>query len=146
MSEEELAALVKRAQSEQNLPTDAESSSTLASALKGMQYYSTLQMSDGHWPGDYGGPMFLMPGMLITMYVTGAIADLAEEQTKEMIRYLWNHQSPDGGWGLHIEVMSAHATRQEPPCQCITALSCFCHAVCVPCSVHRSLARCSARF
>ncbi|PRQ51824.1 putative cycloartenol synthase [Rosa chinensis] len=29
---------------------------------------------DGHWPGDYGGPMFLLPGL-----------------------------NKDGGWGLHIE-------------------------------------------
>ncbi|KVH92256.1 Terpene synthase, conserved site-containing protein [Cynara cardunculus var. scolymus] len=37
-------------------------------------YHSTLQADDGHWPGDYGGPMFLLPGL-----------------------------NRDGGWGLHIE-------------------------------------------
>ncbi|GJR02350.1 cycloartenol synthase [Tanacetum coccineum] len=37
-------------------------------------FHSTLQADDGHWPGDYGGPMFLLPGLNI-----------------------------DGGWGLHIE-------------------------------------------
>ena len=31
------------------------------------------QADDGHWPGDYGGPMFLMPGMIITLYTTGAL-------------------------------------------------------------------------
>ncbi|RLM79213.1 cycloartenol synthase [Panicum miliaceum] len=36
--------------------------------------FSTLQAHDGHWPGDYGGPMFFMPGL-----------------------------NEDGGWGLHIE-------------------------------------------
>jgi len=29
---------------------------------------STLQAHDGHWPGDYGGPMFLLPGLVIIYY------------------------------------------------------------------------------
>lgn len=29
-----------------------------------------LQADDGHWPGDYGGPMFLMPGMVIALHTT----------------------------------------------------------------------------
>lgn len=103
LSPSALSSLVKQAQSEQHLPTDASSTATLEKTLKGMHFYSALQMEDGHWPGDYGGPLFLMPGMLITLYVTGAINDLSAEQKSEMLRYLWNHQSPDGGWGLHIE-------------------------------------------
>lgn len=31
-------------------------------ALKGMDFYSRLQAEDGHWAGDYGGPLFLLPG------------------------------------------------------------------------------------
>lgn len=31
-------------------------------ALKGMKFYSGLQAEDGHWAGDYGGPLFLLPG------------------------------------------------------------------------------------
>ena len=27
-------------------------------------FYSTLQAEDGHWAGDYGGPMFLLPGLV----------------------------------------------------------------------------------
>ncbi|XP_048226509.1 probable oxidosqualene cyclase isoform X2 [Ricinus communis] len=45
--------------------------STLKRALK---FYSTLQTDDGFWPSDYGGPLFLLPGL-----------------------------NEDGGWGLHIE-------------------------------------------
>ncbi|KAF2578016.1 hypothetical protein F2Q68_00003568 [Brassica cretica] len=41
---------------------------------RGVDFYSTIQASDGHWAGDYGGPMFLLPGL-----------------------------NEDGGWGLHIE-------------------------------------------
>ncbi|PKA65824.1 Cycloartenol synthase [Apostasia shenzhenica] len=66
--------------------------------------YSSLQAHDGHWPGDYGGPMFLMPGLIITLTVTGALnAVLSSEHRKEICRYLYNHQNKDGGWGLHIE-------------------------------------------
>jgi len=62
------------------------------------------QADDGHWPGDYGGPMFLMPGMLIALYVSGKLgAVLGPQHRHEMVRYLVNHQNGDGGYGLHIE-------------------------------------------
>ena len=70
----------------------------------GVDFYRYLQQEDGHWPGDYGGPMFLMPGLVITCYVTGCIDQVLSPQHKqEMIRYLSNHQNRDGGYGLHIE-------------------------------------------
>lgn len=31
---------------------------------------SRLQCEDGHWAGDYGGPMFLMPGLIFACYIT----------------------------------------------------------------------------
>ena len=34
-------------------------------AKNGMLFYSNLQAEDGHWTGDYGGPLFLMAGMFI---------------------------------------------------------------------------------
>ncbi|XP_060088070.1 lanosterol synthase [Heteronotia binoei] len=66
-----------------------------------MKFYSRLQAEDGHWAGDYGGPLFLLPGLLITCHV--AKIPLPEESRKEMVRYLRSVQLPDGGWGLHIE-------------------------------------------
>ncbi|XP_068186115.1 lanosterol synthase isoform X2 [Antennarius striatus] len=70
-------------------------------AGKGMNFYSRLQAEDGHWAGDYGGPLFLLPGLLITCHV--AKIPLAEAWKKEMVRYLRSVQLPDGGWGLHVE-------------------------------------------
>ena len=62
-------------------------------------FYCKLQGPDGHWPGDYGGPLFLLPGLLIVSHVCSV--SLVREERDEMIRYLRNCQSPDGGWGLH---------------------------------------------
>jgi hypothetical protein len=35
-------------------------------AKKGVSFYSMLQTEDGHWAGDYGGPHFLMPGLIVS--------------------------------------------------------------------------------
>ena len=69
-------------------------------AEKGIRFYSMLQNEDGHWGGDYAGPMFLMPGLIFTCYITDV--DLGAKK-EAMIAYLCNHQQEDGGWGTHIE-------------------------------------------
>ena len=70
----------------------------------GMKYYSCLQQVDGHWAGDYGGPMFLMPGLVIALYTTGCLDRIFGDHGKvEVIRHLRNHQNEDGGFGVHIE-------------------------------------------
>eukprot|EP00261_Vitis_vinifera_P036673 XP_019077916.1 PREDICTED: cycloartenol Synthase isoform X2 [Vitis vinifera] len=71
---------------------------------RSLNFYSTMQAHDGHWPGDNGGPMFLLPGLVITLHITGALnIVLSIEHQREMCRYLFNNQNEDGGWGLHIE-------------------------------------------
>jgi len=83
------------------MPKDKLAAKATESLFKGYNYYKALQMEDGHWPGDYGGPMFLMPGLVFTCYITKT--ELDQHTKTEMIRYLKNHQNEDGGWGLHIE-------------------------------------------
>ncbi|XP_075674232.1 cycloartenol synthase-like [Castanea sativa] len=81
--------------------TEEAVATTLRRALR---FYSTLQTEDGFWPGDYGGPLFLLPGLVIGLSITGALnAILPLEHRHEIHRYLYNHQNIDGGWGLHIE-------------------------------------------
>ncbi|KAF6167348.1 hypothetical protein GIB67_043209 [Kingdonia uniflora] len=74
---------------------------------RAMRFYSSIQADDGHWPADYGGPLFLMPGLVIGLYVVGALNTiLSLEHQREIRRYFYNHQASineDGGWGLHIE-------------------------------------------
>ncbi|KAK2974706.1 hypothetical protein RJ640_000443, partial [Escallonia rubra] len=71
---------------------------------KALRFYSTLQAEDGQWPGDYGGPLFLLPGLVISLSVMGVVdVVLPNEHQKEICRYAFNHQNADGGWGLHIE-------------------------------------------
>lgn len=75
-----------------------------ATVRNGISFYESLQADDGHWPGDYGGPMFLLPGMVIGCYTTGCLDTVLSPAHKvEIIRYLRNHQREDGGYGLHIE-------------------------------------------
>jgi cycloartenol synthase len=70
----------------------------------GIDFYQGLQDEDGHWASDYGGPMFLLPGLVISLSVMGELETTLDRQTRsEMRRYLRNHQNLDGGFGLHIE-------------------------------------------
>ena len=71
------------------------------SLLNGFSFYETLQEPDGNWAGDYGGPLFLIPGLTIASYVTGS--PFEKPMQVLLKRNLWNHQNEDGGWGLHIE-------------------------------------------
>ncbi|TAL50098.1 MAG: hypothetical protein EPN89_05260, partial [Methylovulum sp.] len=69
--------------------------------IKGINYFSYLQREDGHWPGDYGGPLFLLPGLLIAAYISDTPFPKAHQEMMKI--YLLNHQNQDAGWGMHIE-------------------------------------------
>ena len=62
-------------------------------ALRNLQ---RLQAEDGAWPGDYGGPMFLLPMYVGLCHAAGR----PPERGADMVRYLYAVQRPDGSFGL----------------------------------------------
>lgn len=90
----------------QGLPILPEAKTPLQAAENGLSFFSHLQLEPGNWACEYGGPMFLLPGLLITWYVTNT--PIPPEYATEIKRYLFARQHPeDGGWGLHIEAHSS---------------------------------------
>ncbi len=71
---------------------------------KAFSFYSQLQSEHGFFPGDYGGPHFLLPGLVIAAHVTQA--PLPHPHCALIRQYMLNHQNSDGGWGLHLESSS----------------------------------------
>lgn len=82
-----------------DLPTPKTS---LDSAKNGLTFFEHLQLPSGHWGCEYGGPMFLLPGMVIAWYVTKT--PIPSAHATELKNYVFSKANPDdGGWGLHIE-------------------------------------------
>ena len=76
----------------------------MEAAKRGIAFYSLLQSTDGHWAGDYGGPHFLLPGLVVSWYVMGCPSVMiSPPQQALMLHYFKVHQQADGGWGTHIE-------------------------------------------
>jgi lanosterol synthase len=75
--------------------------SALEAARKGLRFCSKLQTEDGHFAGEYGGPMFLIPGLVIVMYVT--VSPFPAGFKHELVRYLMNRANEiDGGFGMYL--------------------------------------------
>lgn len=72
-----------------------------SSTQQAINYYKELLTPNHFIPGDYGGPMFLLPGLIIVSYITNT--PFSNAQKALMRAYIKNHQNEDGGWGLHIE-------------------------------------------
>ncbi|KAK9269745.1 hypothetical protein L1049_001523 [Liquidambar formosana] len=71
---------------------------------RAISFYATIQAADGHWPAESAGPLFFVHPLILALHITGALdAILSAEHQKEIIRYIYNHQNEDGGWGFHIE-------------------------------------------
>lgn len=92
-----------------NQPPTMDNSSTKPTTVyqacrKASHFYSMLQCDDGHWAADYGGPHFLMPGLVIAWYIMGKPKLLLDEDQCALLKhYILVHQETDGGWGTHIE-------------------------------------------
>ncbi|CAH8356151.1 unnamed protein product [Eruca vesicaria subsp. sativa] len=75
---------------------------------RGILYLTALQAEDGHWPSEHSGCLFFEAPFVICLYITGHLEKtLTTEHRKELLRYMYNHQNEDGGWGLHVEGRSA---------------------------------------
>lgn len=72
---------------------------TLDSIERSLQNLLRLQAEDGAWPGDYGGPMFLLPMYVALCHATGRTPERAEG----MLRYLFAVQGEDGSFGLSAQ-------------------------------------------
>ncbi|KAG8529674.1 uncharacterized protein KY384_005155 [Bacidia gigantensis] len=85
-----------------HLPTLPRATTPHTSAQNGLSFFSKLQLGPGNWACEYGGPMFLLPGLVIAWHVTETPIPLPVRI--EIKRYLFARQNAeDGGWGLHIE-------------------------------------------
>ncbi|MBA0695513.1 hypothetical protein Goari_002137, partial [Gossypium aridum] len=71
---------------------------------KAFRFLSATQASDGHWPSENSGPLFCLPPLVMVLYLTGTTdIVLSSEHKTEILRYIYNHQNKNGGWGFHIE-------------------------------------------
>ncbi|KAK9452479.1 terpenoid cyclases/protein prenyltransferase alpha-alpha toroid [Dipodascopsis uninucleata] len=87
---------------ETGIPESPKAETPFDAALKGMRFFKELQLDEGFWACRYGGPMFLLIGIITVHYITKTPIPL--EWKVEIQRYLANTAHPeDGGWGLHSE-------------------------------------------
>jgi len=101
---EDISFIQQPTVSEEKTSTSNPPKTVKEAAKRGIAFYSMLQTTDGHFAGDYGGPHFLLPGLVVAWYVMGCPQMLiSPPQQALMLYYLKVHQQEDGGWGTHIE-------------------------------------------
>ncbi|GLT53534.1 hypothetical protein SLA2020_267990 [Shorea laevis] len=71
---------------------------------RAVNVFTALQASDGHWPAENTCGIYALPCMVICLYIMGHLDTVfSAEHRKEILRYIYNQQREDGGWGLHLE-------------------------------------------
>ncbi|XP_062155605.1 beta-amyrin synthase-like isoform X2 [Alnus glutinosa] len=71
---------------------------------RAVNIFTALQASDGHWPAENTCGIYSLPCMIMGLYLTGHLDTVfTAEHRKEILRYIYNQQHEDGGWGLHLE-------------------------------------------
>ncbi|KAI0123345.1 terpenoid cyclases/protein prenyltransferase alpha-alpha toroid [Xylariales sp. AK1849] len=84
------------------LPDLPKPTKPLEAVHNGLTFFEKLQLPSGEWGSEYGGPMFLLPGVVFAWYVTKT--PIPWSYQTEITNYLKARAHPDdGGWGLHIE-------------------------------------------
>jgi lanosterol synthase len=90
----------------QDLPDLPKAKTPLDAVRNGLSFFEKLQQPSGHWGCEYGGPMFLLPGVVMSWYVTKT--PIPWYYATAIKDYLFARAHPDdGGWGLHIEAESS---------------------------------------
>lgn len=80
----------------------------MATLRRGLDFYSTIQAHDGHWPGDNGGPMFLLPGLVradISNSICSFICQLTNELCANLVRIQWRRTTKFFSlyaWFIHV--------------------------------------------
>ncbi|KAG9245940.1 oxidosqualene:lanosterol cyclase-like protein [Calycina marina] len=83
------------------LPELKPAKTPLDAVKNGLDFYKELQLTAGNWGCEYGGPMFLLPGLIVTWTVTNTA--IPDNIRIEIRNYILARANDDGGWGLHIE-------------------------------------------
>jgi len=86
-------------------PPLTETRSPQEALLKGQDFLKRLQSPGGSWGANGDGPMYAMPGAVISMYIIEC--PIEKHIKQEMIRYLINVRNDDGGWGGDLQAPSS---------------------------------------
>ncbi|KAH7564890.1 hypothetical protein ACOSP7_021221 [Xanthoceras sorbifolium] len=80
----------------------------MTSMKRAVHFFSALQTDDGHWPAENSGSVYFMPPTIFSLYAVGHLNSvITSEHRKEILRYFYNHQHEDGGWGIHVEATTS---------------------------------------
>ncbi|MBA0867562.1 hypothetical protein Goshw_001243, partial [Gossypium schwendimanii] len=66
---------------------------TTAAVKRSLHLFSALQSTHGHWPAENSGPMFYLPPLVMSLYITGHLNTIfSAKHRKEIFRFIYCHQ------------------------------------------------------